>query len=153
MKIVLLTGKKHWEKEKLLITSNFSFSHSVFKRPLLQTRKNQACLGKGWYTLVSLSKVRFVWAFSPRYTMVTLDGTPKTSTVSIYKLEMVVSLLCSTIIFKVFWNNQIHVIEVLRLFFLRISQKSVQRRWKIRQHNTDLHWQEGNCSCEKHIQD
>ena len=28
-----------WEKEKLLITSNFSFSHSVFKRLLLQTRK------------------------------------------------------------------------------------------------------------------
>ena len=25
------TGRKHWEKEKLLITSNFSFSHSVFK--------------------------------------------------------------------------------------------------------------------------
>ena len=25
-----------WEKEKLLITSNFSFSHSVFKSPVLQ---------------------------------------------------------------------------------------------------------------------
>ena len=29
-----------WEKEKLLVTSNFSFSHSVFKRLALQTRKN-----------------------------------------------------------------------------------------------------------------
>ena len=24
-------GRKHWEKEKCLFTSNFSFSHSVFK--------------------------------------------------------------------------------------------------------------------------
>ena len=30
-----------WEKEKLLVTSNFSFSHSVFKRHVLQTRENQ----------------------------------------------------------------------------------------------------------------
>ena len=34
--------KTLWEKEKLLVTSNFSFSHSVFKRLLLQihVRKN-----------------------------------------------------------------------------------------------------------------
>ena len=32
------------EKEKLLVMSTFSFSHSVFKRLILQTRKNQ---GKG----------------------------------------------------------------------------------------------------------
>ena len=35
-----------WEKEKLLITSNFSFSHSVFKRLVRQTRKNQGFFGK-----------------------------------------------------------------------------------------------------------
>ena len=35
------------EKEKLLVTSNFSFSHSVFKRPVLQTRENQGLFGKG----------------------------------------------------------------------------------------------------------
>ena len=35
------------EKEKLLVTSNFSFSHSVFKGLVLQTRKNQGLLGKG----------------------------------------------------------------------------------------------------------
>ena len=35
-----------WEKEKLLIMSNFSFSHSVFKRLVLQTRKNQGLFGK-----------------------------------------------------------------------------------------------------------
>ena len=39
--------KTLWEKEKLLVTSNFSFSHSVFKRPILQTRKNQGLFGKG----------------------------------------------------------------------------------------------------------
>ena len=31
--------KTLWEKEKLLIVSNFSFSHSVFKILVLQTRK------------------------------------------------------------------------------------------------------------------
>ena len=36
-----------WEKEKLLVTSNFSFSHIVFKRHVLQTRKNQGLFGKG----------------------------------------------------------------------------------------------------------
>ena len=35
-----------WEKEKLLVTSNFSFSHIVFKRLVLQTRKNQGLFGK-----------------------------------------------------------------------------------------------------------
>ena len=35
------------EKEKLLITSYFSFSHSVFKRLLLQSRKNKGLFGKG----------------------------------------------------------------------------------------------------------
>ena len=36
-----------WEKEKLLITSNFSFAHGVFKRLVLQTGKNQGLFGKG----------------------------------------------------------------------------------------------------------
>ena len=43
-------GKKTlWEKEKLRVMSNFSFSNSVFKRlvDLLQTRKNQGLFGKG----------------------------------------------------------------------------------------------------------
>ena len=39
--------KTLWEKEKLLVMSNFSFSHSVFKRLLLQRRKNQGLFGKG----------------------------------------------------------------------------------------------------------
>ena len=42
------TGRKHCgKKEKLLIMSNFSFSHSVFKRLVLQTHKNQGLFGKG----------------------------------------------------------------------------------------------------------
>ena len=41
-------GKKtQLEKEKLLVMSNFSFSHSVFKRPVVQTRKNQGLFEKG----------------------------------------------------------------------------------------------------------
>ena len=44
---VLHTVRKHWEKEKLLVMSNFSFSHSVFKRLVLQTHKNQGLFGKG----------------------------------------------------------------------------------------------------------
>ena len=43
--------KTLWEKEKLLVTSNFSFSHSVFKRLLLQTRKNQSFFEKGLNTM------------------------------------------------------------------------------------------------------
>ena len=35
------------EKKKLLVMSNFSFSHSVFKRLVLQTCKNQDLFGKG----------------------------------------------------------------------------------------------------------
>ena len=33
--------KTLWEKEKLLVRSNFSFSNSVFKRLVLHTRKNK----------------------------------------------------------------------------------------------------------------
>ena len=47
-KKVLRKGRKHWEKEKLLVTSNFSSSHSVFERFVLQTCKNQGLFGKGW---------------------------------------------------------------------------------------------------------
>ena len=39
--------KTLWEKEKLLIMSNFSFSHGVFKRFVIQTRKNLGLFGKG----------------------------------------------------------------------------------------------------------
>ena len=38
--------KTWWEKEKLLVMSNFSFSHGVFKRLVLQTRKTPGLCGK-----------------------------------------------------------------------------------------------------------
>ena len=38
--------KTLWEKEKLLVTSNFSFSLSVLKRLVLQTSKNQGLFRK-----------------------------------------------------------------------------------------------------------
>ena len=43
--------KTMWEKEKLFVTNNFSFSRSVFKRVVLQTRKNKGLFGKGLTTL------------------------------------------------------------------------------------------------------
>ena len=39
--------KTLWEKEKLLVMSNVSFSHSVFKRLVPQTCKNKGLFGKG----------------------------------------------------------------------------------------------------------
>ena len=45
-KILMRGGKHCGGKEKLLVMSNFSFSHSVFKRPVLQTSKNQGLYGK-----------------------------------------------------------------------------------------------------------
>ena len=42
-------GRKNsrWEKVKLLVTSSFSFSHSVFRRLVLQTHKKKGLFGKG----------------------------------------------------------------------------------------------------------
>ena len=41
-------GKKTlWEKEKLLVTSNFSFSHSVFKRLVSQGHQRVSLCGNG----------------------------------------------------------------------------------------------------------
>ena len=39
--------KTLWEKEKLLVTSNFSFSHSVFKRLVSQGRLKVLLCGNG----------------------------------------------------------------------------------------------------------
>ena len=48
-------------KGEMLVTSNFSFSYSVFKRLVLQTRKNQGLFGKG------LTKILFVFISSVFY--------------------------------------------------------------------------------------
>ena len=46
-KVLKMVRKLCGGKEKLLIMSNFSFSHSVFKWLVLQTRKKQSLFGKG----------------------------------------------------------------------------------------------------------
>ena len=43
-------SRKQWEKEKLLVTSNFSFSHNVFKSCLLLMRQNEYMWNKGLNT-------------------------------------------------------------------------------------------------------
>ena len=53
------------EKQKLLITSNFSFSHSVFKRLLLQRSKKKGLFGNDERLKVAKlgrSKVKDKWA-------------------------------------------------------------------------------------------
>ena len=45
--------KTLWEKEKLLITSNFSFSHIVFKRPVSQGRQKVSLCGNGLTVLLN----------------------------------------------------------------------------------------------------
>ena len=63
------TGRKHCaKKEKLLITSNFSFSNSVFERLVLQTGKNQGLFGKGKSTL---------WEIKNKRTMMVLHRSPE----------------------------------------------------------------------------
>ena len=47
------------EKEKLLHTSYFSFSHSVFKRLVLQTCKNQGLFGKGLSIVIWMAWLRW----------------------------------------------------------------------------------------------
>ena len=50
--------KTLWEKEKLLVTSNFSLSHNVYKRLVLHTLKNQDLFGKGFMYLRVQQMVR-----------------------------------------------------------------------------------------------
>ena len=46
MQKVFQKGRKHCKKEKLLVTSNFSFSDRVFKEVVLQTCGNKSLFGK-----------------------------------------------------------------------------------------------------------
>ena len=43
-------------KGEILVTSNFSFSHSVFHRLVMQTSKNQGLFGKGLTLSLSMTK-------------------------------------------------------------------------------------------------
>ena len=54
--------KTELEKEKLLVMSNFSFSHSVFKRLLLKTHKNSGLFGKGLRPVqIDIKFCRKIW--------------------------------------------------------------------------------------------
>ena len=53
--------KTLWEKEKLLVTSNFSFSHSVFKRLVSQGRQKVSLCENG-LTLSQTSPGFYVFA-------------------------------------------------------------------------------------------
>ena len=48
---------KPWGKEKLLVTSNFSFSHSVFNRLVVLTGKTKGLFGKGLKALVRIQTI------------------------------------------------------------------------------------------------
>ena len=64
-------GKKTlWEKEKLFVMSNFSFYHSVFKRLVQQTCKNQGLFGKGLRPLI----VGIMWEAVKSYDFFTQDA-------------------------------------------------------------------------------
>ena len=52
--------KTLWEKKKLLVTSNFFFSYSVFEKLVRQTRKNQDLFGKGLMSILKLFVDTFV---------------------------------------------------------------------------------------------
>ena len=55
-----------WEKEKLLLMSNFSFSHSVFKRHVPQTHKNQGSFGKVLHNYLFVASEFFNSTFSKK---------------------------------------------------------------------------------------
>ena len=65
----LIGYKTMWEKEKLLVTSNFSFSSSVFKRLVQQTRKDKGLFGKGLTPLTD----KPLWAYVLRSAKLLLE--------------------------------------------------------------------------------
>ena len=72
-KVLQKEYKMLWEKEKLLITSNFSFFHSFFKRLVLQTDKNQGLFAKGLMTLEHRPSEKIVLSKTESINLVTLD--------------------------------------------------------------------------------
>ena len=63
--------EKLWEKEKSLITSNFSFSNSAFKRLVLQKRKNQGLFGKG---LIANMQTEYIGQESTVFLLINAPG-------------------------------------------------------------------------------
>ena len=116
--------KTLWEKEKMLVTSNFSFSHSVFKRLLLQTYKNQGQFGKGLKLAKILSRKTFrqipkEWTqiffpmicssgllLDPTYTNLTLFKTNILIKFPEYQTQIVVSRLPSQLLMPMTCNRR-----------------------------------------------
>ena len=59
--IYLIEWETLWEKEKLLIKSNFSFSHNVFKSCLLLLRQNEYLCSKGFKTMGKKHSAKNLW--------------------------------------------------------------------------------------------
>ena len=55
--------KTLWEREKLLIMSNFSFFNSVFKRLVPQTHKNKGLFGKGLKMYICMKGLAIINSF------------------------------------------------------------------------------------------
>ena len=53
--------KTLWQKKKLLVLSNFSFWHDVFKSRLLQMRENAPLGGKGLNILNNDESSHVIW--------------------------------------------------------------------------------------------
>ena len=68
---VIQMGRKHWEKEKLLVTSNFSFSHSVLKRLVFQGRPKVSLCGNG---LMKILTTRNPYVFTIHRATYTIKG-------------------------------------------------------------------------------
>ena len=69
---VIQTSRKHWEKEKLPITSNFSFSQSFLKRFVSKGRQKVSLCGNGLILhksllLSLLSRTQFFNSFPNNY--------------------------------------------------------------------------------------
>ena len=72
-----------WEKEKLLVTSNFSFSHIVFKRLVKKKKKNpQGLFGKGLNSGITKASYKMINRFfSMNKTKSRVDDLAKSKTV------------------------------------------------------------------------
>ena len=76
--------KTLWEKEKLLVTSNFSFSHSVFKRLVSQGRQKVSLCGNG---LTSICK-RIIFVHDQAAFFFSFLLSSKTLSIKHQKLEL-----------------------------------------------------------------
>ena len=80
--------KSLWEKEKIILKSSFSFSHKVFKRLVLQTRKTRACYGKGYFYIYKETKLlQSPFDFTRYHTMTIFDRTEEKNLKTLWKKE------------------------------------------------------------------